>query len=127
MPKFSQTCPNFHKLAQNVVIQLLPTVFGYDLQRTVFTYISANVGRHFLRSNTVGYHFAQIFREFAQTLSDFVKIFRHLAQIFRDFPEISGILPGFSTNQNFWGCACTSSTPPPTPLGKTLQCKRGPA
>jgi len=23
-------------------------------------------------------------------------------------PKFSGILPGFSTNQNFWGCACTT-------------------
>jgi len=25
-------------------------------------------------------------------------------------PELSGILPKFSTNQNFWGCACTPSS-----------------
>jgi len=33
-------------------------------------------------------------------------------------PGFSGILPGFPTNQNFWGCACTpcTPTPPPTPL-----------
>jgi len=26
-------------------------------------------------------------------------------------PTSSGILPGFSTNQSFWGCACTPCTP----------------
>jgi len=24
-------------------------------------------------------------------------------------PEFSGILPEFSTNQNFWGCTCLSA------------------
>jgi len=27
------------------------------------------------------------------------------------FPRFSGILPGFSENQNLWGCACTACTP----------------
>jgi len=27
-------------------------------------------------------------------------------------PEFTGILPGFSTNQNFWGCACILCTHP---------------
>jgi len=26
-------------------------------------------------------------------------------------PRLSGILPGFSTNQNFWGCAGTHCSP----------------
>jgi len=25
-------------------------------------------------------------------------------------PRFSGILPGFSTNRNFWGCACTPAS-----------------
>jgi len=25
-------------------------------------------------------------------------------------PTFSGILPGFSTNQKFWGCACTPAS-----------------
>jgi len=28
-----------------------------------------------------------------------------------DFNGFSGILPGFSPNQNFWGCSCTPYTP----------------
>jgi len=31
-------------------------------------------------------------------------------------PGFSGILPGFSTNQNFWGCACAPAPSPPAPL-----------
>ena len=40
-------CPNFPKLAQKVVFQLLWTVFWCDLEKMVFTCFSANVGRHF--------------------------------------------------------------------------------
>jgi len=31
-------------------------------------------------------------------------------------PEFSGILPGFSTNQNFRGCIPTPASQPPAPL-----------
>jgi len=31
-------------------------------------------------------------------------------------PKFLGILPKFSTNQNFRGCACNPAPPPPTPL-----------
>jgi len=41
----------------------------------------------------------------------FARIFRDSSQIFRDFVQIFRILPGFSTNQNFWRCACTTWTP----------------
>jgi len=34
-----------------------------------------------------------------------------LPRFLRIFPELSGILPGVSTNQNFWWCACTTCTP----------------
>jgi len=44
-----------------------------------------------------GRHFCSDFRDFAQS----VKI----------LPRFSGILPGFSANQNFWGHACTPFTP----------------
>jgi len=39
-------CSNFPKLAQKVVMQILPTVFWCGLQKMVFTCFSANVGRH---------------------------------------------------------------------------------
>jgi len=70
---------------------------GWPLKK-VFMCFSAKTtfyGRHFMKSNKNGGHFAQIFR---------------------DFPRFSKILPGFSINQNFSGCACT---PPPTLLVST--------
>jgi len=36
---------------------------------------SANVGRHFIKSNKIGSHFAGIFRDFAQIFKDFTQIF----------------------------------------------------
>jgi len=46
---------------------------------------------------TLGTSFARDFKEFAQVLIGFAKF--------------SQILPGFSPNQNFWGCAFTPCTP----------------
>jgi len=34
-----------------------------------------------------------------------------LLEFFANLPEISGILPEFSKNQNFWGCAWAPCTP----------------
>jgi len=62
-------------------------------------------------SAPVGRPFAQIFRDFAKIFRDFVRIYRDFAQIFRIVPTFTWILPGFLTNQNFWGCACTPCTP----------------
>jgi len=38
---------------------------GCDPQKMVFVCFSANLGRHFVKSNNVGRHFAQIFKDFA--------------------------------------------------------------
>jgi len=43
--------------------------------------------------------FVCIFRELAHICRDFVNVYRVLLR----FPHT---LPGFSPNQNFWGCAC---------------------
>jgi len=40
-------------------------------------------------------------------------ILRCFSQILPIFPQI---LPGFSPNQTFWGCACIPVFPPPTPV-----------
>jgi len=58
-------CTNFPKLAQKVVVQILPTVFWCDLQNMVFTCFSANVGRHISSQTILGTIFAQIFKDFA--------------------------------------------------------------
>jgi len=74
--------PNFPKLVQKVVVQLLPIVFWCDLKKMVFACFSANDGRHFLKSHKVGGHFAQIFMDFSLIFRDFVRIFRDFARIF---------------------------------------------
>jgi len=61
---------------------------GCDPKKMVFTCFSANLGRHFLKSNNVGSHFAQVFRDFSKIFRDFVRIFRDFANIFRDFARI---------------------------------------
>ena len=81
-------CPNFPKLPRKVSVQLLPTnilpqrsltPFLVWLPKKVFMCSSANLGRHFLKSSNVERHFP---------------------------PDFQGFCPD-STNQNFWGCACT--------------------
>ena len=49
-----------------------------------------------------------------------INVSKHLCPNFAGFFSIiSEILPGFLTNQNFWGCACAPlHPPPPTPLSK---------
>jgi len=37
-------------------------------------------------------------------------------------PRFSGILFGFSTNQNFWGCACTPCTPASCTTARATTC-----
>ena len=66
--------------------------------------------------------FFEVKQRWAQFLPRFSAIWpRYLGilhVILRILPKFSGILPGFSTNQNLWGCACTPVPPPPTPLVK---------
>jgi len=81
-------CPNSPTLAQNVVVQLLPTVF---LQKMVSTCFSANTGCHCLKSNNVGRHFCPEFQGFGLGILGCSGILL----------KFSGILPGFSTNQSF--------------------------
>jgi len=61
---------------------------------------SAHVGCHFFKRKHI---FARIFRKFAQ-------IFRDFAKVFTDFAQNSADFLGFSPNQNFWGCTCTSTS-----------------
>jgi len=111
-------CPNFPKLARNNFGPLVVGIISHDdcfrddLQKKVFMFIlhtSGTISVHIFRE------FVQIFRYFAKVFTDFAQISADFARIFRDFP-------GFSTNQNFWGCAWTSCTPPPpTPMVVTVQ------
>jgi len=59
---------------------------------------SVNVRRHLLKRSSVGRHFLP---RFSGILPRFLGI----------LPRFSGILREFSSNQNFWGCACTPCTP----------------
>jgi len=89
-------CPNFPKLARKIVLQLLPTnflpqrswrpIFGVTSKKMVFICFCAN-GRHFC--------------------PDFQGILPRFSMI---SPKYLGITPGFSTNQNFWGCAFTPAS-----------------
>jgi len=75
--------------------KIMKTFFGMtSKEKKVFMCFSANVGYPFWNQRTLGAIFAPILRDFAQIL-----------------PGFSGFLPGFSTNENFWGCACTSCSP----------------
>ena len=66
---------------------------------------SANLGRHFLKSNNVGPNFCLGFQGFCPDLHGICSDFHGFCQ------ELSGFFPRFSTNQNFCGCACTPCPP----------------
>jgi len=77
-------CPNFPKLAR----KFWPLFGKYLLMKTFFGMTSKKGLRVLLP--TLGAIFARIFRK---------------------LPRFSGIFPGFSPNQNFWGCcACTPAS-----------------
>jgi len=64
----------------------------------------------FSNQSTMGAIFARIFREFAEIIRGFTKVFTYFAQISTILSVFWGILPGFSPNQNFWGCTCTPAS-----------------
>jgi len=82
-------CPNFPKLAQEVVVQLLPTVFCVTSKKWFFTCFSANVGRHFFKSKKVGGHFWPGFHRIGVGIWGFCSDFQGY------LPRFSGILPKF--------------------------------
>ena len=71
--------------------------FWYDLRTKLFVCFSAHVGRHFVKSNKVRRHFCPV-----------IRVLPRFSGILRRF---LGILPGFSTNQYFWGWDCTPCNP----------------
>jgi len=94
---FDRIFPNLlEKFLCDFCLQIFPQkdhedLFWCDFQNKIFICFSANVGRNF--QTTFGHHFCLNFQGF--------------------LPRFSGVLPGFSTNQNFWGAL---ASPPPTPL-----------
>jgi len=112
-------CPNFPKLAQKVVVQLLPTVFVVwppknDLHLffckpwAPFLEVKQRWAPFLLRFSGISPRYLRILFGFSGILPKFSEILPKFSEI---LPGFSEILPGFSTHQNSWGCACTSCTP----------------
>jgi len=85
--RIPQTCPK--SLMCNFAYKFSPTkimktFFGVTSTKWSSCVFSANLGYHFLKSNNAG---------------------RHL------YPDFQGFFSDFHKNQNFYGCACTTSTP----------------
>jgi len=106
---FAQTCPK--RFCASFAYKFSRTrswrPFLCDLQKMVFLCSSANVGWHFLRQIRLGAICARIFHRFSGILPN---ISGNLPRSSGSFAQIFGILPGFLTNQNFWGCACNPSS-----------------
>jgi len=97
-------------------------IFGV---RRIFCWISPNLPEKFLCgklslykfSVSVGYSLSTLtnsktWRLSFCRLSYSIRLIDHSVGnkgVETSMPEFSGILPEISTNQNFWGCACTSS------------------
>ena len=96
-------CPYFPKLHRKIFWSLFLQIF-FSL-RHFFGTTSKKDFHVILR--TLGASFFQIKPCWALFLPIFSGISRRLSQILPRFPRI---LPGFSPNQNFCGCACTSCT-----------------
>ena len=104
---FKRFLPNFLKPARTIFGPLLceyfliTTVFGMTSKKR-----SCDFGTHFFQVKTRWTPFACIFREFAQ-IQRFCEGFHRFSRM---LITCSGIFPGFSPNQNFWGRACTPCT-----------------
>jgi len=94
---FDQIFPN---LPKKISCKFCRPVLWCDLQKTVFTCFSANLGRHFSKSNNVGRHFCSNFQGFCPNFQRFC-------------PNFQGFCPDFQQIKTFWG---TLAPPPPTPL-----------
>ena len=110
-------CPNFTKLAWKFCAsfayilsptKIMKTTFGVPSKKVSMCF-SANVGWHFLKSNKVRRHLAQIFRDFVQIFRDFVRNFKDFAQIFNESK-----LLGYAFTP------CTGAPQAPTPLAKEV-------
>ena len=62
---------NFPNLPKKLSCNFCRPFLWRDLQKMVFTCFSANLGCHFSKSNNVGHHFCQIFRDFVRIFRDF--------------------------------------------------------
>jgi len=104
-------CPNFPKLARKSCCATFAyKFFPTKIMKTFFGVTSKTRGLHLFFYKCWSPFFAV-----KQRWSPFLHgVFRDFACFSGILPRFSGILPkflgispGFSTNQNFWGCACT--------------------
>jgi len=104
---FVQIFPNLSKKLSCNVCRLF---FSFDQDKLVFICFSANFGRHFSKSNTVGRHFVS---RFSEILPRYFEILFGFSGI---LPKFSGIVPGFQQFKTFGGVFAPHAPPPPKPL-----------
>jgi len=101
-------CPNFPKLAQNVLVQLVPTVFGMTSKNGLHLYFCKRRAP-----------FCEVQHRWIPFLPRFSGILhRRLGILFR----FSGILPRFQQIKTLGGALAPHTPPPPTPLLTALCC-----
>ena len=88
-------CPNFPKLARNVLCAFCPQIFPHKDHLNLFG-VTSKKGLFCKR-------WAPFF-EGKQRWVPFLPRFSGIP------PEFSEVLPKFSTNQHFWGCACNPAS-----------------
>ena len=86
-------------------MQLLPAVFVVWPPKNVFHLFFCKSWAPFLK---VKQRWAPFLPRLSGILPRYLGILFGFSGI---LPKFSEMLPGFSTNQNFWGCACTPYTP----------------
>jgi len=85
-------CPHIPKLARKVICAILPAIFLPQRSSRPFFGVTSKKGLHVF---------------FCKPRAPFFEVKQRLVPF---LPGFSGILPRFSANQNFWGCACTPTS-----------------
>jgi len=102
--------PKFPKLGQKVVVQIMQAVSWCALQKNGLNLFFCKRWAPYLKSNNGRRHFLNRFLGILpRCLGILFKFSGILPRFSGNLPKFSKSLHNFSTNQNVWGCPCTSA------------------
>jgi len=99
----AQISPNF---PETFLCAFCPQIFSHKNHEHLLVWCDLQKSHNMFFCN----RWAPFFKSQTTLCAIFALIFRDFLECSDVLPKISGILPKFLTNQNFWGCACTPAS-----------------